>query len=153
MSDRDQPSMTAGEFESLTTDDKFRKDVTTKFQALELRMSNQDVAIDQVKSAVKADVAAVKLDVAQLRAEISENTVVTKKIATDIASILSAWNDGVAAKRFFCRLAEAWKFMLKQVLLPFGVPIIAFYGFWYYTEFHSFPSWISAGFKVLMALV
>jgi hypothetical protein len=153
MNERDQPSLTVGEFESLTTDDQFRKDVAKKFQALDFRMISQDVAIEEVKEAMKADVAAVKLDVAHLRNDISENTVVTRKIATDTAAILSAWNDGVAAKRFFCRLADAWRFILKQVLLPFGVPIMALYGFWYYTTYKEFPSWISAVFKVFMAIV
>lgn len=153
MTDRDEPSIYGGDFESLTTDDQFRKDVAKKFQSLDLRLSSQDMAIDAVKSEVKADVAAVKLDVAALRSDVSENTEVTKKIATDIASILSAWNDGVAAKRFFCRVAEAWRFLLKQVLFPFGIPFVSLYGFWYYTEYKTFPSWLNAAFKLFMAMV
>lgn len=142
MTDRDQPGMYEGDFQSLTTDDQFRKNVENQFQAFGIRLSNQDVAI-----------AAVKTDIADVKSEVSQNTKLTQQIATDTGAILAAWNDGVAAKRFFCRMAEAWRFLLKQVMLPFGVPILALYGFWYYTTYKEFPGWISAVFKVFMAIV
>lgn len=153
MNERDQPHMNEGELESLTTDDQFRKDVARKFQSLDLRLSSQDVAIEQVKESVKADVAAVKVDVASLRNEVSQNTDLTLRIERNTSAMLSMWEDGAAAKRVFCRLADAWRFLLKQVMLPFGVPILSLYGFWYYTTYHEFPAWISAVFKVFMAIV
>lgn len=149
MTDRDPPGMYEGDFQSLTTDDQFRKDVAKKFQTLDLRLSSQDIAIDGVKSEVKADVAAVKMDVAALRSEVSENTEVTKKIATDIASILSAWNDGVAAKRFFCRLADAWDFMLKRVCIPVGITLIVWAVGRAIFSNAPIPAWVGALLKFL----
>lgn len=128
MREQDQSGITEDELESLTTDDKRWKDVGKQFAAMNIRLSNQDVVIESTAAAVK-------------------------QIAEDTKAMRDAWNDGVAVKRFFCRLAEAWKFMLKQVLFPFGVPLLALYGIWYYSQFHRFPTWLGDCFKFLMAVL
>lgn len=75
------------------------------------------------------------------------------KVVQGTEDVVSMWSGGVKAVRFFCRLAEAWKFVLKQVFLPIGLPALALYGLWYYTEFHRFPAWLADCFKFLMAVV
>lgn len=75
------------------------------------------------------------------------------KVVQGTEDVVSMWNGGVTAVRFFCRLAEAWRFLLRQVFTPIGLPLLALYGLWYYTEFHRFPEWLSDCFKFLMAVV
>ncbi len=84
---------------------------------------------------------------------IAGNTKITEQVAEDTAFIRAAWAEGITAVRFFCRLAAAWRFLMKQVLIPMGLPALGLYGFWYYTEFHHFPPWLSDCFKFLMAIV
>ncbi|WP_234775158.1 hypothetical protein [Paraburkholderia tropica] len=75
------------------------------------------------------------------------------KVVQGTEDVVSMWNGGVKAVRFFCRMAEAWRFLLKQVFLPIGLPGLALYGLWYYTEFHRFPSWLADGYKLLTAML
>lgn len=88
-----------------------------------------------------------------MRTELTENTTTTRKIADDTAFIRATWAEGVAVVRLGCRLAAAWRFLLKQVFLPIGLPMLALYGIWYYTEFHRFPAWLADSFKFLMAVL
>ncbi|MCA8195489.1 hypothetical protein [Burkholderia vietnamiensis] len=84
---------------------------------------------------------------------IAKNTEVTEKVAEDTAFIRSAWAEGISAVRFFCRLAAAWRFLMRHVLIPMGLPVLGLYGLWYYTVFHRFPEWLAACFKFLMAVL
>jgi putative chitinase len=54
---------------------------------------------------------------------IASNTRITEKVAEDTAFIRSAWTEGITAVRFFCRLAAAWRFLMKQVIVPMGLPV------------------------------
>jgi hypothetical protein len=75
------------------------------------------------------------------------------KVIQGTDDVVSMWNGGVKAVRFFCRMAEAWRFMLKQIFLPIGLPALALYGLWYYTEYHRFPAWLADGYKLLTAML
>lgn len=75
------------------------------------------------------------------------------KVIKGTEDVVLMWNGGVKAVRFFCRMAEAWKFVLKQVFLPIGLPVLALYGLWYYTEYHRFPTYLADCFKFLMAVL
>jgi hypothetical protein len=77
-------------------------------------------------------------------------------VVTGTDSIVSMWSGGVKAARFFCRLAEAWTFLLKKVLFPIGtfslVLLILISGF-YYHEYGRFPLWIADVFKLVIAIL
>lgn len=77
-------------------------------------------------------------------------------VVTGTDSIVSMWTGGVKAARFFCRLAEAWTFLLKKVFFPIGtfglvltIIVVAFY----YHEYGRFPLWATDAFKLLMAVL
>lgn len=95
----------------------------------------------------------IKIHLQSQDAAMSSLSAKIDKTVTGTESIVEMWNGGVTAVRFFCRLAEAWKFMLKQVFGPIGIPVMLLYGFWYYTEFHKFPDWLNAAFKLFMAVI
>lgn len=75
------------------------------------------------------------------------------KVIQGTEDVVSMWNGGVTAVRLFCRLAEAWKFLLRQVAVPVGLPAIGSYAIWYYAHFQRFPSWISDVYKLMLAVL
>jgi hypothetical protein len=124
MTDHHQSGISEHELESLTTEDARWKDVATQFAAVNLRLSNQDVVIDSTAAAVR-------------------------QIAEDTSAMRAAWNDGVAVKRFFCRMAEAWTFMLKKVFLPVVLPLVLIWALFRLANHEALPEWISAAIKLL----
>lgn len=127
----DHDGISDSEIEALTTEDKRWNWVLNQLRALNLRQSTQDVELANVKGSV------------------AENTNITKQIAEDTKAMREAWADGVATKRFFCRLADAWNFMLKRVCIPVGISLAVwavgraiFYG-------APIPEWLSAVLKLL----
>jgi hypothetical protein len=102
MNDQEPPGISQDEISLLTTDDKRWKRVEDQFNAMNLRLSNQDMAIEKTASTVR-------------------------QVAEDTAFMRQALADGMATVRFFCRLAAAWRFLLKQVFLPIGVPLLLLY--------------------------
>ncbi|MEI7296578.1 hypothetical protein WCQ02_30930 [Paraburkholderia tropica] len=83
---------------------------------------------------------------------IKENTDLTKSIAEDTAFMRDAWKDGIATVRFFCRLAAAWRFLLKHVAIPVGIPGLLIYALIYYADHGVMPSWVESAFKLIKLL-
>lgn len=86
-------------------------------------------------------------------AEIAENTAVTRQVAADTAFMREAWKDGIATVRFFCRLAAAWRFMLRQVVVPVGLPVLFVYALVYYGNHKTMPDWIESAYKLIKVLL
>lgn len=114
------------EFEALTTEEEFRKAVllfidTTKkeFSDINTRLNTQDAAIAQ-------------------------NTAVTITLANETKSVREFMSDGASAARFFCRLAAAWRFVWKWIVIPFCVPLALIYSAGYYKVHDTFPTWVLA---------
>jgi hypothetical protein len=57
-----------------------------------------------------------------------------EKVVEGTDSIMGMWNGGVTTVRFFCRLAEAWRFLLRQVAIPVAMPSIGLYAIWHYAN-------------------
>lgn len=68
-------------------------------------------------------------------------------VAKDTADVVTMWNGGVKAVRFFCRCADAWRFVMSEVVRPFWLPVAAVYGIWYVHEYGRVPLWLIAAFK------
>lgn len=84
---------------------------------------------------------------------IQENTTLTKAVAEDTAFIRSILGDVAAGARLMCRLAAAWRFLLRQVFIPFVLPLA---GLWtLYRIFHhqALPDWVTAGLKLVLAVL
>jgi hypothetical protein len=110
-----------------------------RFSKLEQRLEKLDSDVREHLRKQDGQIA----DIASVAASIQQNT----------QSIIDTWNDGARAVRFFCRLAQAWRFMLRQVIVPVGLPGIGLYAIWYYAHFHTFPTWISDVYKLLIAML
>ncbi|WP_147297859.1 hypothetical protein [Trinickia dinghuensis] len=74
------------------------------------------------------------------------------RIDANTSSIVDTWNEGAKAVRFFCRLADAWRFLVRQVAIPVALPGVALYALWHYAHYHAFPTWISDVYKLLVAM-
>lgn len=86
-----------------------------------------------------------------MRAELTENTTTTRRIADDTAFIRGAWADGVAVVHFGCRLAAAWRFLLRQVFVPVVLPIGVLYGLWCIHDGRTVPAPLGELFHLLAA--
>lgn len=119
------------EIESLTSEQVFRRSVTDQFTAMNMRLSTQDVAIAALGRQNEATTE--KLDV----------------LLTQTKTMVDAWEDGAQVKRFFCRLARIWEFMIKKVALPgiatLVVVVIVRAVFWH----DAVPDWLLAAVKLL----
>lgn len=82
-------------------------------------------------------------------AAIGENTALTKQVADDTRFIRETWKEGVTAVRFFCRLAEAWRFFVRSMMLPVGLPALGVWVLIYYAMYGTVPSWLGAVLKLL----
>lgn len=74
------------------------------------------------------------------------------KIAKGTEDVVSMWNGGVQAVRFFCRLAEGWRFFLRQFMVPVVLPLLALYGVWIFLTHGQLPSWMQAIIKMIEVL-
>ncbi|MEX3933252.1 hypothetical protein AB4Y32_15865 [Paraburkholderia phymatum] len=86
-------------------------------------------------------------------AAIKENTDLTKSIAADTSFMREAWKDGIATVRFFCRLAAAWRFLLRQVVVPVGLPLLFIYALIYYANHGTVPNVVAEFYKLIKILL
>ncbi|WP_168793613.1 hypothetical protein [Paraburkholderia aromaticivorans] len=124
-------SLSDDELSSLTHGDQWKRNVDKQFQALNLRQSNTDVEMANIKN------------------DVAENTALTRQIADDTKAMRDAWADGVAMKRFFCRLADAWTFLLRKVFLPGLVTVLVLVIVKAILWGAKIPEWASAIFKLM----
>lgn len=78
------------------------------------------------------------------------------KVVQGTEDVISMWNGGVKAVQFFCRLAQAWTFLLKKVLVPVGTFVIAvlvLVAIISYREQGHFPTWLADAFKLVLAVI
>lgn len=85
--------------------------------------------------------------------KIDELVRVVQRVDQNTSSIIETWNDGARAVRFFCRLAQGWRFLLAEVAKPVVIPALIVYAGWYYTRYHQFPTFITDVYKFAKALL
>lgn len=84
---------------------------------------------------------------------IQENTALTKTVAEDTAFIRSILGDVAAGARLMCRLAAAWKFLLRQVFLPVVLPLTGLWAIIRIVHHESLPDSFSAIIKMISAFL
>ncbi|WP_156884063.1 hypothetical protein [Paraburkholderia sp. SOS3] len=67
--------------------------------------------------------------------------------------IVETWDEGTRAVRFFCRIAQGWRFVLRQVLFPVVIPCFALYAVLFYAVHGHFPLWLADTVKLILAIV
>ncbi|CAE6859657.1 hypothetical protein R69746_07751 [Paraburkholderia aspalathi] len=86
-------------------------------------------------------------------AAIKENTTLTKAVAEDTAFIRSILGDVAAGARLLCRIAAAWKFMLRQVFIPVVLPLAGLWTLIRIVHHDPLPDWMAAGIKLMLAVL
>lgn len=119
------------EIEALTKEEAFRQAVMQfiaftrkQFDDINTRMNNQDAAIAQ-------------------------NTALTSTVANETKSVREFMKDGANAAKFFCRMAAAWRFLWKYVVVLTCMPVAILYAAGYYHAHGTFPTWVVAIAKAL----
>ena len=75
------------------------------------------------------------------------------KVVDGTDSIVTMWNGGVKTVRFFCRLAEAWTFLLKKVFIPVVLPLAGLWTLIRIVHHEALPDWVNAGIKLIVAIL
>jgi hypothetical protein len=93
-------------------------------------------------------------------AAIAENTAVTRSVQTktdqvaeDTAFIRSILADVAAGARLLCRLAAAWKFLVRQVFVPVVLPLAALWAMVRIIHHEAVPDVFSAALKLIGGLM
>lgn len=110
-----------------------------RFSRLEQRLDRSD---DEVKQHLR-----------QQDDKIEAIAIAVARIDANTSSIIETWNEGAKAVRFFCRVADAWRFLLRQVAIPVVLPGVGLYALWHYAHYHAFPVWLSDVYKLLLAIL
>ncbi|WP_229011453.1 hypothetical protein [Paraburkholderia gardini] len=86
-------------------------------------------------------------------AAIEENTELTKAVAADTAFIRSILGDVAAGARLMCRLAAAWRFLLRQVFIPVVLPLAGLWTLIRIVHHDTLPDWMTAAIKLILAVL
>ena len=73
------------------------------------------------------------------------------RVVQGTEDVVTMWNGGVQAVRFFCRLAEGWRFFLRQFMVPVVLPLLVVYGGWIFVTHGHLPTWMQAVIKIIEA--
>ncbi|QTD88726.1 hypothetical protein [Burkholderia anthina] len=130
-----------------------RARVEERLRAGDRRFSKLEQRLDKSDRDVREHLQKQDGQIADIAAVVSETATAVALIQQNTQSIIETWNEGARAVRFFCRLAQGWRFLLRQVLIPVGLPGIGVYAVWHYAHFHTFPNWISDVYKLLVAML
>lgn len=75
------------------------------------------------------------------------------KVANGTDAMITMWNGGVKTVRFFCRLAEAWTFLLRKVFIPVVLPLAGLWTLIRIVHHEALPEWVNAGIKLILAVL
>ncbi|WP_249192480.1 hypothetical protein [Burkholderia cenocepacia] len=127
----------------MTDNASARARVEERLRAGERRFSRLEQRIDASDAAVKAHLQRQDETLDAVVASVS-------KIQTNTQSMVDTWEGGARAVRALCRLADAWRFLVRHVAGPtiaFGtVGVIVFR----YLRHEPIPDWASAVVKLLL---
>jgi hypothetical protein len=117
-----------------------------RLKAGDRRFSRLEALIDKRDREVREHLQQQDTQIADLASLMAE-------VRGDTRAIIETWNEGAKAVRFFCRLAQAWRFLVRQVAIPVVLPGIGLYALWHYAHYHVFPVWLSDVYKLLLAIL
>ncbi|MCA8045463.1 hypothetical protein [Burkholderia arboris] len=117
--------------------------VEERFRAGEKRFSRLERRIDASDEAVKAHLQTQDEKIDAIVASVS-------KIQTNTQSMVDTWEGGARTVRALCRLADAWRFLVRHVAGPAiaggTIGVILFR----YMRHEPIPEWASAVVKFLL---
>ncbi|WP_431207522.1 hypothetical protein [Burkholderia cepacia] len=117
---------------------------------VEERLRAGDRRFSKLEQRIDASDAAVKAHLQRQDEKIDAIVASVSLIQTNTQSMVDTWEGGARAVRALCRLADAWRFLVRHVAGPtiaFGtVGVIVFR----YIRHEPIPDWASAVVKLLL---
>ncbi|WP_419687293.1 hypothetical protein ACN22W_08500 [Burkholderia theae] len=117
---------------------------------VEERLRAGDRRFSRLEQRLAASDAAVKAHLQRQDEKIDAIVASVSMIQTNTQSMVDTWDGGARAVRALCRLADAWRFLIRHVAGPtiaFGtVGVIVFR----YMRHEPIPDWASAVVKLLL---
>ncbi|CAI8693452.1 hypothetical protein [Burkholderia sp. IT-111MI5] len=127
----------------MTDNASTRTRVEERFRAGERRFSKLEQRLDENAAATKEHLQRQDEKIDAIVASVS-------KIQTNTQSMVDTWEGGARVVRALCRLADAWRFLIRNVAGPtvaFGtIGVIVFR----YMRHEPIPDWANAVVKLLL---
>ncbi|MDN7558778.1 hypothetical protein [Burkholderia orbicola] len=134
----------------MTDNASSRARVEERFRAGERRFSKLERRIDESDEQVKAHLQLQDEQLQRQDEKIDSIVLAVSTIQTNTQSMVDTWEGGARVVRALCRLADAWRFLVRNVAGPtiaFGtVGVIVFR----YLRHEPIPDWASAVVKLLL---
>lgn len=81
-------------------------------------------------------------EVSSVKADLSENTELTRKIWENLSGIVAFSDDLAAGSRLLCRLANGISFVIDKVIVPFKYPLLIGASVWIVSRDGTLPDWL-----------
>ncbi|MBR8234589.1 hypothetical protein K6W26_23215 [Burkholderia sp. AU42008] len=124
--------------------------VEERFRAGEKRFSRLERRIDASDEAVKEHLQQQDEKIDTLVAEMADLRADTKSIQANTQSMVDTWEGGARAVRALCRLADAWRFLVRHVAGPTIAGITIGVIVYRYIRHEPIPDWANAVVKLLL---
>ncbi|CAN0620573.1 putative phage transmembrane protein [Burkholderia multivorans] len=125
-------------------------DVTPDKARVEDRLRAGDRRFSRLERRIDESDAAVKSHLQQQDEKIDEVVSTVAKIQANTQFMVDTWESGARAVRFLCRLADAWRFLSRQVAIPvmaFGAVALIVIR---YARHEPVPDWANLIVKLLV---
>ncbi|OXJ16647.1 hypothetical protein [Burkholderia sp. HI2500] len=134
----------------MTDNASSRARVEERFRDGERRFSKLERRIDESDEQVRAHLQLQDEHLQRQDEKIDSIVIAVSTIQTNTQSMVDTWEGGARVVRALCRLADAWRFLVRNVAGPtiaFGtVGVIVFR----YLRHEPIPDWASAVVKLLL---
>lgn len=134
----------------MTDNASARARVEERFRAGERRFSKLERRIDESDEQVRAHLQLQDEHLQRQDEKIDSIVTAVSAIQTNTQSMVDTWEGGARVVRALCRLADAWRFLVRNVAGPtiaFGtIGVIVFR----YLRHEPIPDWASAVVKLLL---
>ncbi|WP_257744611.1 hypothetical protein [Burkholderia glumae] len=117
---------------------------------VERRLRAGDQRFKQIQARIDASDEQVRAHLSEQDRKIDAIAAAVGKIETNTQSMVDTWEGGARVVRTMCRLAEAWRFVVRHVALPVvgggtaGVILLR------YVQHEPIPEWAHAVLKMLI---
>ncbi|WP_322055616.1 hypothetical protein [Burkholderia cenocepacia] len=134
----------------MTDNASARARVEERFRAGERRFSKLERRIDESDEQVRAHLQLQDEHLQRQDEKIDSIVAAVSTIQTNTQSMVDTWEGGARVVRSLCRLADAWRFLVRNVAGPtiaFGTAGVIVFR---YLRHEPIPDWASAVVKLLL---